>query len=141
MPTYITHGPDGRILTHGVFGVGSPVPDPGASIKEVPPQHIDIDQHYWDGSAIASKPPRPSQDHDFDYTDKTWKMNTTKAWSRVRRERDGLLQQTDWTVLKTGEQGSKLPKEWKDYRQALRDITLQPDPTNITWPVKPTTAP
>ena len=26
---------------------------------------------------------------------------------------------------------------WKTYRQALRDITKQSDPDNITWPTKP----
>jgi len=26
---------------------------------------------------------------------------------------------------------------WATYRQALRDITAQKDPLNITWPVKP----
>jgi hypothetical protein len=26
---------------------------------------------------------------------------------------------------------------WAAYRQALRDVTLQPDPFNIVWPTPP----
>ena len=27
--------------------------------------------------------------------------------------------------------------DWKNYRQALRDVPTQSDPDNITWPTKP----
>jgi hypothetical protein len=27
--------------------------------------------------------------------------------------------------------------KWKEYRQALRDVTLQDDPFNIIWPDEP----
>ena len=34
-------------------------------------------------------------------------------------------------------EGTAVPQPWLDYRQALRDITKQPDPMNIDWPTPP----
>ena len=59
------------------------------------------------------------------------------AWNSHRPERDRLLQKCDWVVSKYTELGQSIPDEWKTYRQALRDITTQSDPDNITWPTKP----
>tara|TARA_R110000796_G_scaffold239693_1_gene360447 strand:+ start:504 stop:902 length:399 start_codon:yes stop_codon:yes gene_type:complete len=55
---------------------------------------------------------------------------------QVRHERDSRLAECDWT------QASDVPastKElWVNYRQALRDITLQEEfPLGIVWPEKP----
>ena len=44
-----------------------------------------------------------------------------------------LLQQTDWRASSD----LTLSDDWKTYRQALRDITTQSDPFNITWPTAP----
>ena len=59
------------------------------------------------------------------------------TWNSHRPERDRLLQKCDWVVSKYTELGQPIPDEWKTYRQALRDITTQSDPDNITWPTKP----
>lgn len=60
---------------------------------------------------------------------------TTHAWKCVRKQRDNLLAETDWVG------GTDVPAAikttWNTYRQALRDITTQTDPDNITWPTKP----
>ena len=58
-------------------------------------------------------------------------------WKVVRSSRTRLLNESDWVVTKAVEQGSAVPLAWIDYRQALRDVTLQPDPFAIAWPVKP----
>ena len=56
----------------------------------------------------------------------------------VRSRRDGLLQETDWIVIKSYEPGANIPAEWELYRQALRDITEQAGfPYEVTWPTKP----
>lgn len=56
----------------------------------------------------------------------------------VRLKRDHLLQETDWVVTKAYEHNEIIPTEWKVYRQALRDITIQEGfPHSITWPIKP----
>jgi hypothetical protein len=52
-------------------------------------------------------------------------------WQVVRTQRNQMLKDTDWTQL------SDAPVDktaWAVYRQALRDITQQPDPFSITWP-------
>ena len=56
------------------------------------------------------------------------------AWANVRRERDKLLVDSDYTQL---DDSPRDKVAWKNYRQALRDITLQADPNNITWPDEP----
>jgi hypothetical protein len=56
----------------------------------------------------------------------------------ARAKRDSLLAESDWVVIKAQETGTEIPIEWKEYRQALRDITLQDGfPENIIWPEKP----
>ena len=60
---------------------------------------------------------------------------TAQAWRCVRNERDTLIVETDWVG------GTDVPDaiktKWNSYRQALRDVTSQSDPENITWPTKP----
>lgn len=60
---------------------------------------------------------------------------TIHAWKCVRKQRNDLLIESDWT------QGADVPDviktAWVSYRQALRDVTKQSDPDNITWPTKP----
>ena len=60
----------------------------------------------------------------------------------LRRQRDVLLAETDWNVIKARESNATVPSARKTYRQALRDLTTQ-TPTddalsNITVPEKPT---
>lgn len=58
--------------------------------------------------------------------------------AEVRSERDRLLSETDWIVIKSYERNENIPSEWEVYRQALRDITAQEGfPYNVTWPEKP----
>ena len=63
-------------------------------------------------------------------------VDDTLTWNHIRVERDRRLAETDWTQM------PDVPQEtiwkWKTYRQDLRDIPQkQTDPTNITWPTKP----
>ena len=52
--------------------------------------------------------------------------------------RNLLLAETDWTQLADVTMPAEKAQEWKTYRQALRDITLQAGfPREIVWPVKP----
>ena len=62
---------------------------------------------------------------------------TDIKWKQVRNERNRLLLQTDWVVTKASETGVAVSDDWKNYRQALRDVPTQSDPDNITWPTKP----
>ena len=62
-----------------------------------------------------------------------------EKWANVRAERDRLLTESDWVVVKAKEEhpNTSIDSNWMDYRTALRDITEQSDPDNITWPTKP----
>ncbi len=62
---------------------------------------------------------------------------TAARWDEVRKTRNKLLEETDWIVTVSNENGTSVPDNWKEYRQALRDITTQADPNNVTWPTKP----
>ena len=61
-----------------------------------------------------------------------------RRMTELRRQRDVLLVETDWMA----NSDVTMSTAWKNYRQALRDITTQ-TPTddalsNITFPTKPT---
>jgi len=61
--------------------------------------------------------------------------NRKLEWDVVRRERDVKIAKTDWTQLPDVSEATRTA--WQTYRQALRDITTQSDPSNITWPTEP----
>lgn len=57
----------------------------------------------------------------------------------VQKNRDTLLDASDWIVVKSLEAGVAVPSNWVTYRQALRDVPAQEGyPDSITWPTKPT---
>ena len=52
----------------------------------------------------------------------------------VRLTRDNLIKESDWRAVSDRE----LEPEWKEYRQALRDITQQEGfPHDVEWPIDP----
>lgn len=54
----------------------------------------------------------------------------------VRKQRNKLLSQTDWTQCK--DVSNEMSTKWVAYRQALRDITSQEGfPDSVTWPTPP----
>lgn len=56
-------------------------------------------------------------------------------WEQLRRQRDRVLAQTDWTVLADTPTNTAA---WKAYRQALRDLPANTaDPANPVWPSPP----
>lgn len=57
--------------------------------------------------------------------------------AEVRKQRDELLAQSDWVIIKALEQNQQVESEWTIYRQALRDITKHPDFPNVELPQKP----
>ena len=67
------------------------------------PQNAEVGDGYVNGQLV--KPQEP-----------------TVTWEEIRAERDALLQQTDWYIIKSQETGETIPQDILDYRQALRDI-------------------
>ena len=65
---------------------------------------------------------------------------TEQASNNVRSQRDTLLADSDWRVIKAQETSTPMSQAWVDYRQALRDITDHanfPWLNDDDWPVKP----
>lgn len=62
---------------------------------------------------------------------------TEQQWANVRTDRNARLAACDWTQLPDCPLDNTVQTEWAVYRQALRDITDQTDPFNITWPQEP----
>ena len=57
-------------------------------------------------------------------------------WDEVRRLRNQDLERCDWRAVKD----RVLPNDWKDYRQALRDLPQVHEEANDAadnWPVMP----
>lgn len=80
-------------------------------------------------------PPKPSEYYDFDAQTKQWVFNSQRAADAAVAQRNQLLYACDWTQLPDAPVDKAA---WATYRQALRDITQQPDyPQTIVWPVAP----
>lgn len=50
----------------------------------------------------------------------------------IRRKRNSLLTQSDWTQMPDSPLSEEKKTEWAVYRQQLRDITIDLDPSSIT---------
>ena len=60
--------------------------------------------------------------------------------NKLRMERDLLLNESDWVVIKAQETSTSIPSAWTKYRQELRDITKKYSSINdkdFKWPDKP----
>lgn len=99
--------------------------------------HFDDDSNYVIDDEVHPMGERPSIHHTFDFSLKQWIDPRTHdtEWPLVRAERDRRLLACDWTQLPDVPLATK--EVWAIYRQALRDVTLQPDPFNIVWPKQP----
>lgn len=62
--------------------------------------------------------------------------NIPITWDNVRRTRNDLLKNTDWTQMPDYSSPTKL--DWANYRQALRDIPqIYQTPNSVIWPTSP----
>jgi len=101
---------------------------------------VDPDLYYIVDNAIVELPPKPSENHYFDYVAKQWIFDYELADSKAKYTRDRLLAEGPdrispmwWSSMTEQEQ-----QAWTFYRQALLDITGQADyPEFIVWPIKP----
>jgi hypothetical protein len=70
-------------------------------------------------------------------TDLEIEIELDGMWSFIRERRTIKLKECDWTQLSDSPLTPEKKEEWQIYRQALRDITFQPNPFNIIWPDEP----
>ena len=73
-----------------------------------------------------------------DAEEKAWADGASaRRMDLLRMQRNNILAETDWM----GNSDVTMSTAWKNYRQALRDITTQTPSddilSNITWPTKP----
>jgi len=59
------------------------------------------------------------------------------CWNCIRSQRNVKLRLCDWTQLPDSPLSPSEKLEYQNYRQALRDITLQLDPKSVIWPTEP----
>lgn len=97
-----------------------------------------------DGITLTPIPPKPGEYYVFDYSTKTWvdprsqQQQYDDAATVVIQQRNELLYASDWTQIPNNPLTTAKQQEWAAYRQALRDITIQPGyPFNIVWPTAP----
>lgn len=106
------------------------------------------DDAYRAGGAWFTRPARPGEHHTWNVTTKVWgdlrtpAQATADKWTEVRTKRDNMLLVSDWRPVHAADRGGQVMAQWaqspwRDYRQALRDITTQPDPFAISWPTPP----
>ena len=81
-------------------------------------------------------------------TAKVTELETAEPFRLLRIERNRRLAECDWVVTKNAEYGYNISKEWRTYRQALRDlpsISYRPEldgngqlkMDSVAWPTPP----
>lgn len=97
---------------------------------------------YWDNGNIIPIPNKPLNgfnEYVFDYSTKTWQLDTKATVRIIRSMRDNSLGDIDkinpvWYNTLTDQQKTEL----QQYRQALLDVPQQAGfPSNVNWPIKP----
>jgi Phage tail assembly chaperone protein len=96
--------------------------------------------NYIKNNSIAEKPTKPEGYYVFDFYTEQWVFDRATAELVALSKRDKLLAEGPdrispmwWSSMTPEEQ-----QAWTDYRQALLDITEQPNyPQEIIWPTKP----
>jgi hypothetical protein len=134
MKNYTVYQKNGQIISSGtcqdeLFGFGL---NYECSILEI---LSDPSLQYIKNGQVVDMPPKPDGEFEFDYATEQWKPNTAMQWMMVRSKRNQLLTASDWTQLPDVPIATK--EAWAEYRQALRDVTNQPDPFTIQWPTMP----
>ena len=82
-----------------------------------------------------------AEQKEFDARNKAWADGQAdRDLSELRTQRNSLLAQTDWVVIKEREEGGSVSNfaDWKKYRQELRDITkTYKSLDKVKWPTAP----
>ena len=82
-----------------------------------------------------------AEQKEFDARNKAWADGQAdRDLAELRTQRNSLLAQTDWVVIKEREEGGSVSNfaDWKKYRQELRDITkTYKSLDKVKWPTAP----
>ncbi|HHC6562976.1 TPA: tail fiber assembly protein [Vibrio parahaemolyticus] len=67
------------------------------------------------------------------------KIRNDLKWAEVRKIRDAMISETDWTQVPDSPLAPEKKAEFTAYRQALRDIPQDYiNSDDVIWPEKPT---
>ena len=87
---------------------------------------------------------KPTED---EVTAKIAELEAAEPFRLLRIERNKLIAETDWTQLKDIDLDIIRERNWKNYRQALRDLPAKSNPkldsfgnldmSSVSWPTKP----
>jgi len=89
---------------------------------EVPEYNQEYQRLYWNSEILS-----------FVLED----ISDEEIWDNVRKERNRLLAESDWTMVSDAP-GELNLQEWEKYRQRLRDLPKTfLDPKKIIWPESP----
>lgn len=107
------------------------------TLKELPP--VKSGGSYYRAWEVVSKFKEYTDEDGVKHTVEAQEAAAMQAevdarWAMIRADRNAFLSACDWTQLQDAPVDAAA---WATYRQALRDITNQPDPFNIVWPQEP----
>ena len=95
----------------------------------------------FDGNGNSYDPKQYVQSHFVGQDDTRDARLLAEQWTRIRRERDRLLTNSDWTQGADSPLGESKKTEWATYRTDLRtlpaDQSSETTYANITWPPQP----
>ena len=108
------------------------------------PNPITVGEYLIPAYATTESPPSTTVDELAVWDNGAWIKKDIKEdileykWQEIISTRNQLLQASDWTVLVDSPLTTSKKKEWKKYRQELRDLTSTFSKTDtVTWPTKP----
>ena len=95
---------------------------------------------YWDDETQT----KPTEQ---EVNNKIEELKISEPFRLLREIRNKLIAETDWTQLKDIDLDIIRERNWKNYRQALRDLPAKSNPkldsygaldmSSVTWPDKP----
>jgi len=93
--------------------------------------------YYVKNNEIKEYPDKPDYPVVFNSQTEEWDRDDVSWWDAIRYERNNLLLQSDWTQVLDSPLSDSKKAEWATYRQNLRDLPADSDPSNISYPNKP----
>ena len=100
--------------------------------------------NYSDIEWLDKTQTKPTED---EINAKLSELQAAEPFRLLREERNRRLAETDWTQLKDIDLDFIRERDWKNYRQALRDLPAKSNPkltesgqldmSSISWPDKP----
>ena len=95
---------------------------------------------HWDDETQT----KPTEE---EVNNKIEELKISEPFRLLREERNKLIGETDWTQLKDIDLDIIRERNWKNYRQALRDLPAKSNPkltengqldmSSVNWPTKP----